>query len=75
MNSRLKYVGNICAKARRNAGLSQFDVAAQTGYTRSNIAMFESGRCNNVMILIWYLENVICEEILLSELKEIEKNG
>lgn len=66
----LKRCGKLCAEYRRETlGKTQKDVAQDLGYSVENIASFEQGRNDNLLILLWYikhglLENHDIEEIL-----------
>lgn len=50
-----KELGKICQKFRRRQGISQLNVAIETGYSVENISAFECGRNNNVLIFLWYV--------------------
>lgn len=54
-----KVMFQCCRSYREKAKISRADVAQETGYTVSNIAMFERGYTNNMLIFMWYLLNVI----------------
>lgn len=51
----LRRIGYACKIFRQSLGISQAEVAEQTGYSESNISSFETGRTNNMMILLYYL--------------------
>lgn len=69
--TRAKIIGQLCKRHRRRLGLTQSDVAKQTGYTTANISSFETGRNNNMFILLWYMSN----GLQTSELKGVYANG
>lgn len=50
-----KFIGNECRNKRIYAGLSLLDVAKMTGYSRSNISMFENGHSDNMVLYHFYL--------------------
>ena len=66
-----KIIGQLCKRHRRRLGFTQSYVAKQTGYTTANISSFETGRNNNMFILLWYVLN----GLQTSELKEVYANG
>ena len=68
--TRAKIIGQLCKRHRRRLGLTQSDVAKQTGYTTANISSFETGRNNNMFILLWYVLN----GLQTSELKGVYAN-
>lgn len=51
----LKIVGRNCRDFRIAHGYHQFDVAAETGYSKENISSFEHGRNDNYRIMLWYI--------------------
>ena len=69
--TRAKIIGQLCKRHRRRLGLTQSYVAKQTGYTTANISSFETGRNNNMFILLWYVLN----GLQTSELKGVYDNG
>lgn len=52
----LKVIGERCRQYRKALGYRQADVAAETSYSVENISLFERGRNDNMMILLWYLD-------------------
>ena len=62
----LRVLGQNCKKFRMYHGFYQTDVSNDTGYSKENISSFETGRNDNLRILIWYLEH----GIKISELLE-----
>lgn len=50
----LKEIGRNCKKYRKSCGLLQVDVAQDTGYSTENISAFETGRNDNMRLLLWY---------------------
>lgn len=57
----LKHIGQMCAKARREKGYTQLQVAFAVDYTPENVSAFENGRNDNMRIFLWYLEHCISE--------------
>lgn len=51
-------VGQICKARRRAMGIPQKSVALSLHMSYQNIGAFENGRCNNAIILLWYLRNI-----------------
>lgn len=52
----LKDIGRICADIRKSHNLTQKDVGDITGYSVSNICMFESGKVNNMLLYKFYID-------------------
>ena len=55
-NTVLLTVGQMCKRLRENQGIKQSQVARETGYSEQNISSFETGRTNNLIILLWYVD-------------------
>lgn len=55
-NKVLLTVGQMCKRLRENQGIKQSQVARETGYSEQNISSFETGRTNNMIILLWYVD-------------------
>ena len=55
-NAILLTVGQMCKRLRENQGIKQSQVAKETGYSEQNISSFETGRTNNMLILLWYVD-------------------
>ena len=55
----LKGVGAMCKQFRERQGYTQADVARQTGYSEQNVSSFETGRTNNMILLLWYIDHGI----------------
>ena len=55
-NMILLTVGQMCKRLRENQGVKQSQVARETGYSEQNISSFETGRTNNMIILLWYVD-------------------
>ena len=55
-NKILLTVGQMCKRLRENQGVKQSQVARETGYSEQNISSFETGRTNNMIILLWYID-------------------
>lgn len=55
-NKILLTVGQMCKRLRENQGIKQSQVARETGYSEQNISSFETGRTNNMIILLWYVD-------------------
>lgn len=53
----LKVVGMRCKEYRETCALYQSDVAEETGYSKENVSSFETGRNNNAVILLWYIDH------------------
>jgi len=64
-------IGLICKRHRKRMGYTQKDVANQTGYSPVNISSFETGRNNNMLILLWY----IAHALPVTELRGVYDNG
>ena len=57
MNRRLKQIGTACKQRRKKLGLTQYAVAVETGYSIKTISAFETGRTNNAILLVWYMNH------------------
>ncbi len=68
---KLKDVGELCRKAREIAGLYQFQIGERTGYSSSSISMFERGKVSNLLLFVWYYDNLFTEQLI----KEFEEGG
>ena len=53
----LRAVGRMCKEYREYIGVTQSDVSRATGYSEQNISSFETGRTNNMILLLWYIDN------------------
>lgn len=62
---RLNNLGEMCARVRRRHGITQVQVAIDTGYSTENICAFERGRNNNAMVFAWYIRRANDHEIEL----------
>jgi transcriptional regulator with XRE-family HTH domain len=49
------WIGSRCKLWRIKHGYRLQDISRDTGYSVSNIAHFEHGRNNNMVILTWYI--------------------
>lgn len=61
----LRDIGRKCKRFRMGLGLLQIDVAAATGYSIENISSFETGRNDNMRILLWYFEHGMTYDYLM----------
>lgn len=52
-------VGKMCKEYRIRIGCTQSDVSRDTGYSEQNISSFETGRTNNMLIFLWYVDKGI----------------
>lgn len=50
----IEYVAKRCKLYREMIGKTQRDVAGDLSYSPENVSSFETGRNNNMMILLWY---------------------
>lgn len=72
----LEQITDICKRARRAHGMTQLDVANDTGYSVTNISEFERGRNNNALLLSWYFRFFSLNEIYqIRELWRNHENG
>ena len=63
-------VGKRCKFYRMRNFVSQADVAKETGYSQCNISKFESGKNDNSLILLWYLNHGMSKKELLTGIPE-----
>lgn len=55
----LPAIGKMCKEYRIRIGCTQLDVSKDTGYSEQNISSFETGRTNNMLIFLWYVDKGI----------------
>lgn len=60
----LKTLGVQCKRLRRTLDIKQTQVATETGYSQKSISAFESGRTNNALILLWYINHGLNRDII-----------
>lgn len=54
----LTAIGQACKRIRNRKGVKQIKVAEGSGMSPSTVVQFEKGSNNNMLMLIWYMENV-----------------
>ena len=52
----LHTIGTMCKQHRERLGEKQCRVAEDTGYSEQNVSSFETGRTNNMILLLWYID-------------------
>lgn len=52
----IRAVGKMCKEYREYIGVTQSEVSQATGYSEQNISSFETGRTNNMILLLWYID-------------------
>lgn len=57
----LMLVGEMCKRHRENSGVTQAQVAEDTGYSEQNISSFETGRTNNMLIFLYYVNRGVLD--------------
>ena len=50
-------IGYMCKQHRERLGEKQSRVAEDTGYSEQNVSSFETGRTNNMILLLWYIDH------------------
>lgn len=50
-------MGKECKRLRRSKHITQMQLSKIIGYGDKTISAFECGRCNNIIILSWYIQN------------------
>ena len=50
-----KYIGKICARARRRKGEPQWMVAQKLGTCQQTISNFERGKCDSLPVMMHYM--------------------
>lgn len=68
MIQNLKVIGKACKSIRMANGITQKQLGKITGYSDKTISSFETGRVNNAILLLWYLEN----GLTLDKIKGVE---
>lgn len=63
----IEYVSKRCKLYREQLGKTQKDVARDLGYSPENVSSFETGRNNNMIILLWYIQHGMTYEFLNNE--------
>lgn len=53
----MRTMGKSCKRHRKRIGYTQKQVAQETKYSVKTISAFETGRLNNAMLLLWYVEH------------------
>lgn len=61
---KLKALGNRCRAFRRDNGYTVEQIAKDTNYGIRSIYAFEEGKCNNAIILLWYISHGFCNGII-----------
>lgn len=57
----LMLMGEMCKRYRENVGITQAQVAEETGYSEQNISSFETGRTNNMLIFLYYVNRGVLD--------------
>ena len=57
----LTLIGEMCKRHRENSGVTQAQVAEDTGYSEQNISSFETGRTNNMLIFLYYVNRGVLD--------------
>lgn len=65
-----KNLGDTCKEFRKSIGLTQSTVADLTGYTISNISMFEQGHVNNMRLLLFYIQEGLPAEAAINSIEQ-----
>ena len=59
-------IGKRCKEFRRKQGITQLRVSQETNYSIENISKFETGKNDNMRILLWYIHmGLTYEDIIL----------
>lgn len=58
-------IGKRCKEFRRRQGITQLRVSQDTSYSIENISKFETGRNDNMRILLWYIRMGLTYEELI----------
>ena len=61
----------MCKQHREKLGVKQSQVAEETGYSEQNISSFETGRTNNMIIFLWYINKGLLDDENVILLKNI----
>lgn len=59
----LMLIGEMCKRHREKYGIKQSQVAEEVGYSEQNISSFETGRTNNLLIFLFYINNNLLYDI------------
>lgn len=62
----LQKIGKLCAQVRRANDIPRREVAKTLHYSVENIARFERGENDNVLIFLWYCNNGVSISEVLS---------
>lgn len=58
-------IGKKCKDFRKSQGITQLTVSQETNYSIENISKFETGKNDNMRILLWYMHNGLTYEDLI----------
>ena len=59
----LMLIGEMCKEHREDIGIKQSQVAETVGYSEQNISSFETGRTNNLLIFLYYINNGVLDYV------------
>ena len=69
-----KYIGKVCARARRRKGETQCRVAQKLGTCQQTISNFERGKCDSLPVMMYYVAWFLDEDDI-KMIKEGVRNG
>lgn len=69
-----KDISRICAEARRDVGVSQYEIADYLSTTQQNISNFECGRNFSARLLVFYISEILNSDDL-EKIKVVFRNG
>lgn len=58
-------IGRKCKQFRKSQGITQLVVSRETNYSIENISKFETGKNDNMRILLWYMSIGLTYEDLI----------
>lgn len=59
----LRLIGECCKSHREKYGIKQSQVAESVGYSEQNISSFETGRTNNLLIFLYYINKGLLDDL------------
>ena len=65
----LSAIGQACKRIRLRKCVKQIYVATASGMSPSTVVQFEKGCNNNMLLLVWYMENLASWEDIKNEME------
>lgn len=69
-----KDISRICAEARKDVGVSQYEIADYLSVTQQSVSNFECGRNFSARLLLFYIVEILNSDDL-EKIKVVFRNG